>query len=124
MNTLKTSTMSTLISAAIFGALSLSGSVMSIAADASAPPQVIVKYEDLNLSNARGAAALFQRISAAAATVCRPQEDASLASVSRVQSCRRKAIADAVSKVGHAELFAVYDSKNHEQRPIVLAQSR
>jgi UrcA family protein len=124
MNTLNTSTLSSLISTAIFGVLTLGGGATSIAADASDPPQVIVKFEDLNLSNARGAEALYHRIWTAAAIVCRPQDDKSLASISRVQSCVHKAIADAVSKVDRAELFAVYHSKSHEQRPIVLAQSR
>jgi UrcA family protein len=124
MNTLNTSTLSSLISAAIFGLLTLGGSAMSVAADASDPPQVTVKFEDLNLSNARGAETLYRRISVAAVTVCRPQAATSLASKSLMQSCVHHAIADAVGKVGRAELFAVYYSKGHEQRPIVLAQSR
>jgi UrcA family protein len=124
MNTLNSSTLSSLISTAIFGLLTLGGSAMSVAADAGDPPQVTVKFEDLNLSNARGAEALYRRISTAAVTVCRPQDDTSLASKSRVQSCLHKAIADAVNKVDRAELLAVYHSKNREQRPIVLAQSR
>jgi hypothetical protein len=41
-----------------------------------------------------------------------------------VRSCVHKAIADAVIKVDRAELFAVYNSKNHELRPIVIAQGR
>ena len=125
MNTLITSTNpSRLISAAIFGALVLSWGTMSIAADDSDAHRAVVKFGDLNLSNPQGAAALYHRIWSAAVTVCRPQIDESLASMSRVRSCVHKAIADAVIKVDRAELFAVYNSKNHELRPIVIAQCR
>ncbi|MGC1521976.1 MAG: UrcA family protein, partial [Steroidobacteraceae bacterium] len=86
-------------------------------------PQVVVKYGDLNLSNPQGAATLYHRIKSAAVTVCSPQDE-SLARMSRVQACVHKAIADAVTKVNQAELSAIYNSKNHEQRPIVLAQGR
>jgi UrcA family protein len=122
MNTLITSTnLSRLISTTIFGVLTLSWGAMSIAADESDAPQAVVKFGDLNLSNPQGGAALYRRIWSAAVTVCRPQDD-SLASRSRVQSCIHKAIADAVTKVDRAELFAVYNSTNHELRPIVIAQ--
>jgi len=124
MNTLITSTnLSRLISTAIFGAIALSWGTMSIAADDSDAPQVVVKFGDLNLSNPQGAAALYHRISTAAVTVCGPQ-DRSLASMSRAQTCVHKAITDAVAKVGRAELFAVYHAKNRQLRPIVVAQSR
>jgi UrcA family protein len=125
MNTLITSTnLSRLISTAIFGAIALSWGTMSIAADDSDAPQVVVKFGDLNLSNPQGAAALYHRISTAAVTVCGPQDDRSLASMSRAQTCVHKAITDAVAKVDRAELFAVYSAKNRQLRPIVVAQSR
>jgi UrcA family protein len=125
MNTLITSPrLSRLISTAILGALTLSWGAMSIAADESDAPQAIVKFGDLNLSNQQGATELYHRIWSAAATVCRPQEDRTLAAKSRMQSCIHKAIADAVIKVDRAELFAVYNSKNHELHPIVVAQTR
>src|ERR1017187_3882546 len=125
MNTLITSTnLSRLISTAIFGVLTLSWGAMSIAADESDAPQAVVKFGDLNLSNPQGAAALYHRIWSAAVTVCRPQDDGSLASMSRVQTCVHKAIADAVTKVDRAELFAVYNAKSRQLRPIVVAQGR
>ena len=125
MNTQITSTnLSRRLSAAIFGALALSCGTMSIAADDSNAPQAVVKFGDLNLSNPQGAAVLYQRIWSAAVTVCRPQDDGSLASKGRMQTCVHKAIADAVTKVDRAELFAVYNAKSHQLRPIVVAQSR
>jgi UrcA family protein len=124
MNASITSTnLSRLISTAIFGALALSWGTMSIAAD-DAAPQAVVKFEDLNLSNPQGAAALYHRIWGAAITVCRPQDNGTLASKGRVDTCVHKAIADAVAKVGRAELFAVYNAKNHQLGPIVVAQGR
>ena len=125
MNTLITSTnLSRLISTAIFGALTLSWGAMSVAADESDAPQVVVKFGDLNLSNPQGADALYHRISSAALKVCRPQDDGSLASMDRVQACIHKAIVDAVTKVDRAELFAVYNAKSRQLRPIVVAQAR
>jgi UrcA family protein len=125
MNTLITSTnLSRLISTATLSAIALSWGAMSIAADVSNVPQATVKYGDLDLSNRLGATALYQRIRSAAAIVCLPQHDGSLASVSRVQTCLHKAIADAVTKVDRAELFAVYAEKSHQPRPIVVAQGR
>ena len=125
MNTLITSTnRSRLISTAIFGVLTLSWGAMSIAADESDAPQVVVNFGDLNLSKPQGAAALYHRIWGAAITVCRPQDDGSLASMDRMQTCVHKAIADAVTKVDRAELFAVYNAKSRQLRPIVVAQGR
>jgi len=125
MNIQITSTnLSRLLSTAIFGVLTLSAGAMSIAADESDAPQAVVKFGDLNLSNPQGAAALYHRIWSAAVMVCRPQDDGSLASKSRVRSCVHKAIADAVAKVDRAELFAAYNAKNDEPRPIVVARGR
>jgi UrcA family protein len=113
-----------LISTALFAALALGSGAMSIAAAEDDVPQAIVKFGDLQLSNPQGAATLYRRISSAAATVCRAQDDGSLGARIRMHSCVHKAIADAVSKVDRAELFAVYDSKNHQRHPIVVAQRR
>jgi UrcA family protein len=124
MNSLHTSTnLSRLISTVIVGALALSWGTISFADDSDVL-QAIVKFGDLNLSNPQGATALYHRLWSAAVTVCRPLDDGSLASMTRVQTCVHKAIADAVTKVDRAELFAVYDAKKHELRPIVVAQVR
>jgi UrcA family protein len=124
MNTQIPSTpLSRLIATALVGAVALGWGAMCTAAEMSAAPQAVVKYGDLNLSSSQGAAALYHRISSAAFKVCSPQEDGSLASKIRMQTCVHQAIADAVAKVDRAELFAVYSAKNHEAHPIVLAQS-
>jgi UrcA family protein len=115
-----------LITTAIFGALALSCGAVSIAADNSGVPQVVVKFGDLNLSNPQGAATLYHRIVAAAEKVCgsfvidsRLQE-----SLSGPNHCVHKAVADAVSKVGQPELFAIYNAKNRRSAPITIAQTR
>lgn len=127
MNTLITSTnLSRLISTAILGAITLSWGAMSIAADESEAPQAVVKFGDLNLSNPQGAAALYSRITLAAYEVCKSFDidSRNLGSRARVDACVHKAIADAVTKVDRAELFAVYSAKNHQARPIIVAAAQ
>jgi UrcA family protein len=111
------------ITTAIFAALTLTCGAVSIAADNSDVPQAVVKFADLNLSNPQGAITLYSRIAAAANRVCKPFDIDSrdLGSRARLDSCVHKAIANAVTKVDHPELFAVYNAKNHQPRPIIVA---
>ena len=111
------------LATAIFSALAFSVATVCTAAQTD-PPQTIVKYADLNVSNPQGAAALYARIQRAARQVCLPLDGGDLRSKARMGACVHKAIADAVTKVDRAELFAVYNSKNHERRPIIVAQGR
>ena len=125
MKTLSTCTnLSRLITTAIFGALVLGCGAVSVAADNSDVPQAVVKFGDLNLSNPRGAATLYNRITAAAHTVCTPFESRDLAARARLAVCVHKAITDAVTKVGQPELFAIYDAKNHRPLPIIVAAAQ
>jgi UrcA family protein len=124
MKTPFTSThLSRLITTAIFGALALSGGAASIAADTSEVPQVVVKFGDLNLSNPQGAAKLYSRIATAAYEVCKSFDINSrdLGSRARLTACLHKAIADAVTKVGQPELLAIYNAKNHQPLPTIVA---
>jgi UrcA family protein len=124
MNTLLTSTnLSRLISTAILGAVALSWGTLSFAGNDSEVPQTVVKFGDLNLSNPQGATALYHRIWRAAGIVCRPLIEGSLSSRNQAQTCVHKAIADAVTKINRAELFAVYNAQS-QPRPIVVAQER
>ena len=115
-----------LITTAIFGALALSCGTASFAADNSDVPQVVVKFGDLNLLNPQGAATLYSRIVAAAHEVCRSFDIDSrdLAPRARRDACVHKAIADAVTKVGQPELFAIYSAKNHGPLPIIVAAAQ
>jgi UrcA family protein len=111
------------IATAVFAALALTWGAASIAAETSDVPQVLVKFGDLNLSNPQGATTLYSRIAAAANTVCKPFDINSrdLGSRARLDACVHTAIANAVTKVDHPGLFAVYNAKNHQPRPIVVA---
>ena len=114
------------ITATLFGALALSCGAAAIAADNSDLPQAVVKFGDLNLSNPQGGATLYSRIAVAAHEVCKSFDNDSrnLASQARLEACVHKAIADAVTKVGEPELFAIYNAKNHQPRPTIVASAQ
>lgn len=114
-----------LINTAIFGALALSWGTASIAGEGDVP-RVVVNFEDLNLSNPQGAAKLYSRIAAAGNEVCKSLDINSrdLRSRALLDACVHKAIAEAVTKVNRPELSAIYDAKNHQPRPILVATAQ
>jgi UrcA family protein len=112
-----------LITTAILGALALGFVKVSAAADASATRSVTVMYGDLNLSEPKGAATLYSRIVWAAREVCE-QIDDTLTSRALVRACVNRAIAEAVTKVGHPKLIALYNAKNPQPLPVTVAQAR
>jgi UrcA family protein len=129
MKTLSISThLASLITTAIFGALALSCGAVSTAAEIGDLPQVLVKFEDLNLATLQGAGALYGRIAAAADEVCQSHavDSRDLFAQQQLRACVHKAIADAVIKVGQPQLLAIYNAKNH--RPlttmVAIAQNR
>ena len=127
MKTLTTATyLPRLIKTVVFGALALSWGSASIAAGDIDVPQVVVKFGDLNLSNPQGAAKLYSRIAAAGNEVCKSLDINSrdLGSRARLHACVHKAIADAVTKVDQPELLAIYNAKNHQARPILVAAAQ
>jgi UrcA family protein len=110
----------TLVAAALSGALSLMYGATSSAADSEVVRQVVVRYDDLNLTSPRGASTLYRRISAAAREVCDASDLLSreLGTRAAVDACVQKAISGAVTDVGRSELFAIYNAKN--PRPLGL----
>ena len=130
MKAISTSILSTrvrgLIASAIFSALVSSFAAVSVAADNSVVHQVVVKFGDLNLSNPQGAATLYSRIVAAAREVCKPLDFnvRDLGIRTRLDACVHKAIADAVRTVAQPQLLAIYNAKNHQSRPIVVATAQ
>ena len=94
------------------------------AADDGTVRKVTVRYGDLNLSSPLGAAALYQRIGAAAEEVCGPLEGRDLARAVRFRACRQRAIADAVSRVNRPELFAVYNANHRGPLPAAHITAR
>jgi len=127
MNTITTSSpFRRLVAAAIVGALASGLTAVSAAADSTDAPQIVVKYGDLNVSSAQGAAALYRRIRTAAESVCPHFERSSLESKTRMNACIHKAIADAVITVNQPAVFAEYNAKNSVTLPMMVAtgQSR
>lgn len=108
---------------AVFGALTCSLATLCNAAEPAAH-QITVKFADLNVSNPQGAAALYARIQLAARGVCPSFGTRDLSSTVLMEACVHKAIADAVAKVGQRALFEVYNARNGQPTPIVLAASR
>ena len=127
MNTrIASTTLPRMITAAMFGMLTLSFAAASFAADDNDVPKVVVKYGDLNLSNAQGAASLYSRIASAAHGVCRAfdADNRDFAAGKKLTACVHKAIANAVADVGQPGLFAIYNAKNPQPRPIIVASAQ
>jgi UrcA family protein len=127
MNTITPSTrFRGLIATAIVSAFASSFAVVCAAADSRDTVSEVVKFGDLNVSNPQGAATLYRRIAAAARDVCGPYEIDSWHPGARASfnACVHKAIADAVTKVGRPELFAIYNAKNRQPLPITVASAK
>jgi UrcA family protein len=128
MNTMTTSTrLRSLIATAVLSALAGTFATVCAAADSTGVPTMIVKYGDLSVSNPQGAATLYGRIVAATRKVCDGfhVDSRDLGSQARLNACVHKAIADAVTKVGQPELFAIYHAKNGTQlQTALVSQNR
>jgi UrcA family protein len=70
------------------------------------PPQIAVRFADLDVSHPEGAAVLYRRISAAAKRVCAPIESFRYSLVDRRDTCIDQAITNAVNTVNQPALFA------------------
>lgn len=113
-----------LITAAVFGALTLSCGATSNASDDVRVYRRVVKFGDLNLSNSRDAARLYNRILVAARDVCSwsPYE-VFLEAKARAQRCVDKAVVDAVTRVDHPQLIAAYNANKRQPLPIIIAKA-
>jgi UrcA family protein len=121
MNTITKSTdLRLFFATAILGALAAGFAMVSAAADGMVVRSLTVKYGDLNLSNPEGATILYRRIVGAAHEVCDPPSS-ELSALSQTRACIDKAIADAVTKVGHPALVAIYNAKNRQPLPVTVA---
>ena len=74
-------------------------------------PQVRVKYGDLNVNDAAGAAVLYRRIRTAATQVCDLPGTRDLARLQQVDACVARAVAEAVAAVDKPALTGVYQVK-------------
>ena len=121
MNTTTSTRLRTLVAGAILSALAFSFATVSYADDGTAPPQVIVKFADLDVSTSQGAAALYGRIHSAAVDVCSRMYAIEQAYKWHKNACLQKVIGDAVIKVNRPALSAVFASKYGVSPPMVLA---
>jgi UrcA family protein len=108
----------TLFAGAILSALAFNVSTVSSAEEDTSPPQVIVKFGDLNPSTSQGAAALYGRIHSAADSVCWRMYQSTGAYKQHKDECLQKVIADAVSKVDKSALTAIFTSKYGAPAPV------
>ncbi len=124
MNTIISPPRRTLVAGAILSALACAFATVSNAADDTAPPQVIVKFADLDVSTSQGAAALYRRIHSAAADVCLRMYVTEETYKWHKNTCLQKVIGDAVVKVNRPALSAVFASKYGVSAPMVLAAAQ
>jgi UrcA family protein len=110
----------TVIAAALFGTVALSFAVSPSVADSFDPPQVTVKYGDLNVANSQGASALYARIQHAAENVCLQFDWGGLDNYVQRKACIHKAISGAVNKVNAPTLTALYSAKTGQEVPTRL----
>jgi len=73
-----------------------------------------VKFQDLNIDSPAGAAALYQRLHAAAQHVCFAEWDRDPAKVQRAETCANEAESRAVSRLNVPELTAYYQIKSRQ----------
>jgi UrcA family protein len=121
MNAITSTRLRTHVAGAILSALALSFATVSRADDGTAPPQVIVKFGDLDISTSQGAAALYGRIHGAAVEVCSRMYVTEEAYKWHKNACLQKVIGDAVIKVNRPALSAVFASKFGVSPLMVLA---
>jgi UrcA family protein len=110
-----------IVATVLFGTLASGLAAVASAAEDMNVPEEVVKFGDLNFSNAQGAATLYGRIHRAAANVCRTFDNRDLASRAQLDACMHKAIKEAVNKVDQPSLYAVYNAKNGTSKPVILA---
>jgi UrcA family protein len=77
-------------------------------------PKETVKFQDLNIDSPAGAAALYQRLHAAAQHVCFAEWDRDPVKVQRAEACANEAESRAVSQLNVAELTAYYRIKSRQ----------
>ncbi len=111
----------TLLAGMILSALAFSFATVSRADDDTAPPQVIVKFADLDVSTSQGAAALYRRIHSAAVDVCSRMYVTEQEYKWHKNACLQKVIGDAVIKVNRPALSAVFASKYDVSPTVGLA---
>jgi len=86
--------------------------------------QIVVRFADLNLESAHGAAALYNRLNGAAKDVCREEGTRDVASIVRVKTCVAAAVSAAVTRIDRPVLTAYYRAKLAGPNGALLQASR
>jgi UrcA family protein len=124
MNTILSTTLRTAVASAIVSSLALGLATVSSAGEASTPPQVTVKFGDLDISTSQGTAILYRRIEGAAENVCARMYVSDAAYQWAKYTCLPKVIGEAVSKVDRPALSALFASHYGVSPPALLAAAR
>lgn len=116
------------LAAAIVGVFALGFGTVTAAADEFGVAKANIRYGDLNLATSQGAKVLYERINSASYVVCQSygRDRNDNPDPRALQACRKKIIADAVTKIGKPALYAVYNAKNAKAppAPVVTAKNR
>ena len=87
-------------------------------------PKETVKFQDLNINDPAGAAALYQRLHAAAQHVCFTEWDKNPIKVQRAEACANLAESRAVSQLDVAELTAYYQTKSRQDLALTASLAK
>jgi UrcA family protein len=87
-------------------------------------PKETVKFQDLNVNNPAGAAALYQRLHAAARHVCFAEWDKDPIKAQRAETCANEAESRAVSQLNVAELTAYYQIKSRQDSTLTASLAK
>lgn len=112
-----------ILAATICAALTCGIATASFAFDSPDASQVKVKYGDLDVSSASGAAMLYKRIQGAAETVCQPLKNPDLFPRKLFYICMKKAISNAIKEANEPLLFAIANAKAGTITPKVIVTS-
>jgi UrcA family protein len=78
------------------------------AGDATAPREVTVHYDELNMASASGAAALYAKLRSASRQVCEPLAGRELYQRAAFNACYEQALSNAVAKVNRTGVTALH----------------
>jgi UrcA family protein len=95
------------LATAIFAALTCVIATGSFASGSFDDLRVKVKYGDLDVSSASGAATLYRRIQGAAEAVCRPWKHGDLYNRTIFHACMKKTITNAINEINQPALFTI-----------------
>jgi UrcA family protein len=87
-------------------------------------PKETVKFQDLNIDSPAGAAALYQRLHAAAQHVCFADWNKDAAKVQRAEDCANEAESRAVRQLNVAELTAYYQMKSRDNLTLTASVAK